>query len=449
MNIVVGVTGGIAAYKSVALVRLLTQHHRVRVVMSDNAHAFIGKMSFLALCDGVHDTLMNEDAERAMGHIELARWADLVVIAPCTANTMARLAHGLCDDLLSTLIHATRAPVWLFCAMNVQMWQHPATQKNAQILTELGYHIGVPDSGVQACGDVGLGRMREPEQILNTINDFLAHAQNTPPNDMIKTAPNLTMPKQGSDDDKQTALTDKSSAHAPQPDNTPILNTDIFADKTLIITAGATIEPIDPVRYLSNHSSGKMGFALANAAAGVFKQVIIIGQKSTLWLDPRVRHVQTTSAKSMLDACQGAIIDPKSTVFIGAAAVADYTLDAVPQKIKKSADTLVLYLHKTVDILANMAQMGLYLVVGFAAETHNALDYATDKLVKKNLDMIALNDVLRDDIGFGSDDNAMTLLFAPKFNLAPAELNKAPKSVIAQKILQHMADLACQITGKS
>ena len=424
-NILLGITGGIAAYKSASFARLLIKNgYDVRVIMTASAQAFITPLTLQALTGNpVHIDLLDETAELGMGHIELAKWADLLIIAPATANTIAKLAMGIADDLLTTVCLATAAPILVAPAMNQQMWQHPSVKLNLQTLTDYDYEIIQPDSGEQACGDIGEGRLPEPEQLLEYVQYFIA-AQITPP---------------------------------------------VLAGKNVTITAGPTIEAIDPVRYLSNHSTGKMGFALAKACRNAGARVtLIVGGKVPLPTPLLVNRIDVLSAEEMLmtarqcasdDICDchdhhhhdhdhphhdhdefgnDIEVEPSSTatdIFIATAAVADYrTRDVVPQKIKKTQDQMALDLVKNPDILATIAkEFPEVFVVGFAAETQDIEKYARGKLDAKNLDMIACNDVSRTDIGFGSDDNAMTVFFRDK--AAGVTLEKASKDKIAEQLV--------------
>ncbi|BAV12266.1 phosphopantothenoylcysteine decarboxylase [Moraxella osloensis] len=430
-NILLGITGGIAAYKSASFARLLIKNgYDVRVIMTASAQAFITPLTLQALTGNpVHIDLLDETAELGMGHIELAKWADLLIIAPATANTIAKLAMGIADDLLTTVCLATTAPILLAPAMNQQMWQHPSVKLNLQTLTDYDYEIIQPASGEQACGDIGEGRLPEPEQLLEYVQYFIAR-QVTP---------------------------------------------QVLAGKNVTITAGPTIEAIDPVRYLSNHSTGKMGFALAKACRNAGARVtLIVGGKVPMPTPLLVNRIDVLSAEEMLmtarqcasgDICDchdhhhhdhdhdhhhhnhhhdhdefgnDIKVEPVSTatdIFIATAAVADYrTRDVVPQKIKKTQDQIALDLVKNPDILATIAkEFPEVFVVGFAAETQDIEKYARGKLDAKNLDMIACNDVSRTDIGFGSDDNAMTVFFRDK--AAGVTLEKASKDKIAEQLV--------------
>lgn len=392
-RIILAITGGIAAYKSAILARLLVKDgFEVRVVMTQGAQQFITPLTLQALTGNeVHTELLDTEAEAGMGHIELAKWADLILIAPASANTLARLAMGMADDLLSTVCLATTAPVLVAPAMNQQMWAHPAVQLNVQTLSDMGYEIIEPDSGVQACGDVGAGRLPEPEVIFRRVINY------------------------------------KAKLMTPQ----------YLAGKKVTITAGPTVEAIDPVRYLSNHSSGKMGFALARACRDAGAEVTLIaGEKVGLTTPLEVNRVDILSANDMLQAATESA-ESGCDIFIATAAVADYrTRDAAPQKIKKTQDEMSLELVKNPDILATISHnYPDMFVVGFAAETQEVEKYARGKLKSKNLDMIACNDVSRKDIGFASDENAMTVFFDDKYQKQPEALDKASKDQIAHQLV--------------
>ncbi|WP_201583962.1 bifunctional phosphopantothenoylcysteine decarboxylase/phosphopantothenate--cysteine ligase CoaBC [Psychrobacter sp. HII-4] len=457
-NIVLAITGGIAAYKSAIFARLLVKAgFDVRVIMTTGAQAFITPLTLQALTGNeVHVSLLDEQAEAGMGHIELAKWADLIIIAPASANTLARLAMGMADDLLTTVCLATSAPVLVAPAMNQQMWAHPAVNLNVQTLRDMNYQIIQPASGEQACGDVGAGRLPEPEQLLDEV--LLFKAMNTTPQ--------------------------------------------LLAGKRVVITAGPTVEAIDPVRYLSNHSSGKMGFALARACVAAGAEVILIaGGKVALPTPLNVTRIDVLSAKDMLIAAQQCVDGTHATlqympeeehehhsehshdhshephddcgcgethehegghthmhdhvtddeprvadIFIATAAVADYrTRDAAPQKIKKTQESMTLDLVKTPDILAtiSLAHPELF-VVGFAAETQDVERYARGKLAAKALDMIACNDVSRADIGFASDDNAMQVFFSERYERDAITLDKTSKDKIAEQLASIIGETIAQ-----
>ncbi|WP_296403767.1 bifunctional phosphopantothenoylcysteine decarboxylase/phosphopantothenate--cysteine ligase CoaBC [Psychrobacter sp.] len=398
-KVILAITGGIAAYKSAILARLLIKEgFEVRVIMTQGAQQFITSLTLQALTGNeVHTELLDTKAEAGMGHIELAKWADLIVIAPASANTLARLAMGMADDLLTTVCLATAAPVMIAPAMNQQMWSHPAVQLNVQTLGDMGYEIIEPDNGVQACGDTGAGRLPEPDMLLREVINFKAR---------------LTVPQ-------------------------------CLTGKKVTITAGPTVEAIDPVRFLSNHSTGKMGFALARACRDAGAEVTLIaGGKVSLMTPLQVKRVDVLSANDMLQAAIRSA-EAGCDIFIATAAVADYrTRDAAPQKIKKTQDEMILNLVKNPDILATISHSyPTMFVMGFAAETQNVEKYAQGKLAAKSLDMIACNDVSRTDIGFASDENAMTVFFADKYQKQPVELKKMSKTNIAEHLINLIGDV--------
>lgn len=395
-KVVIGVSGGIAAYKIPELVRRLKDWGAdVRCVMTQGGQAFITPLTLQAVSGNpVHHDLLDPTAEAAMGHIELAKWADLILIAPASANTLAQLAHGHAGDLLTTICLATAAPVMVAPAMNQQMWAHAAVQDNCATLQRRGVQIIEPASGSQACGDVGAGRMPEPLELRDAI------------------------------------------ASALQP-LTPVL-----AGKHLLITAGPTREAIDPVRYLSNHSSGKMGFALAAAAVQLGARVTLVAGPCQLPTPAHVQRIDVISAAQMLAAVEQQVAD--TDIFIGCAAVADYRpLAVADQKVKKQHDSITLELVKNPDILATVAaRKQPPFTIGFAAETQQVEAYATGKLKTKKLAMIAANDVSDQRIGFNSDDNAIQLFWQDQAGkIQQRTLEKASKSAIAIAILQHAASL--------
>ena len=390
-RIVLGVGGGIAAYKSAELVRRLRdQGAEVRVVMTRAGCEFITPLTLQALSGHpVGLDLLDPAAEAAMGHIELARWADLVLIAPATADLMARLAQGVANDLLTTLVLATDAPVALAPAMNQAMWRDPATQANAQLLEQRGMRLFGPGVGSQACGDTGAGRMLEAEELAQRAADCF-----------------------------QVGLLD---------------------GVRVLITAGPTREAIDPVRYITNHSSGKMGFALAEAAAEAGAQVTLVCGPVHLPTPQRVQRIDVSSARDMLAACEAAM---PCELLIAAAAVADYRPQVVAShKLKKDPtreDGLLLQLVRNPDILATLASRSdRPFSVGFAAETENLLDYASRKLRDKNLDLIVANDVANPSIGFNSEDNAITVIDR---QLQPTAFAQTSKGKIARQLIAFIAD---------
>ncbi|MDZ7854499.1 MAG: bifunctional phosphopantothenoylcysteine decarboxylase/phosphopantothenate--cysteine ligase CoaBC [Halomonas sp.] len=416
-RLLLGISAGIAAYKSAQLARLLTQAGaEVRVVMTEGAQAFITPLTLQALTgEAVRTSLLDPDAEAGMGHIELARWADTILIAPATADLMARLAQGLADDLLTTLCLASEADKVMAPAMNQAMWRHPATQRNARQLAEDGWQLLGPDSGDQACGDVGPGRMLEPETILVAL---------------LSTAP-----------DAAPAIALEAAYSGASHDTSVSQNAAGEADGlTVTITAGPTREPLDPVRYLSNHSSGKMGFALAAAAASLGARVWLISGPVALPTPDGVERTDVESALEMHEVAQRLAAD--SDIFIGCAAVADYRAEsAAEHKIKKveGEESLTLRLVKNPDIIAGVAALPRAqrpLVVGFAAETRDLEAYARDKLTRKGLDMIVANDVSRAGLGFGSDDNAAMLLWREGDGEGSENLALQPKSQLALAVMR-------------
>ena len=407
MNIVLGVAGGIAAYKSPEIVRRLKDAgHDVRVVMTAGAEAFVTPLTFQAVSgEPVHRDLLDETAEAAMGHIELARWADTVLAAPATANLMARLAHGFADDLLTTLCLAAPAPVVLAPAMNQQMWRAPATRANLEALIGRGVRIIGPDAGWQACGDVGPGRMSEPADV---VSGLLARA--------------------GAGSALPDSVSRDADADADGDGETPAP----LAGVRVLVTAGPTREAIDPVRFISNHSSGKMGFAVADAARGLGAEVDLVSGPVSLDPPPGVGFVPVVSAAEMRREVLARA--PGCHVFIAAAAVADYTpVSPASGKLKKEAAPLRLDLRPTPDILAEVAALDdPPFTVGFAAETEDLERHARSKLERKRLDLIAGNRVDGSDLGFDSDRNALLVLWPDG---GRADLPAGPKTLLARQLL--------------
>ena len=364
-QIVVGVCGGIAAYKSPDLVRRLGERdHPVRVVLSRGGGHFITPLTLQAVSGHpVHTDLFDPSAEAAMGHIELARWADLVLVAPATAHFLAKLRQGMADDLLSTLCIATEAPVAVAPAMNRQMWQHPATRDNVAALVRRGVLFLGPGEGDQACGDTGPGRMLEPAAIASQVSDRLRGRG------------------------KLEGL-------------------------GVLVTAGPTREPLDPVRFISNHSSGRMGYALAAAAAGAGARVTLVSGPTAIPTPSRVERVDVMTAAEMCDAVMSRV--PDATILIAAAAVADHRPAVYrDRKIKKNGTRLALALERTPDILAEVARLSRRpFTVGFAAETEDLEANARAKLDAKALDLIAANRVDGPGVGFEAEDNALDVYWA-------------------------------------
>ncbi|WMN87470.1 bifunctional phosphopantothenoylcysteine decarboxylase/phosphopantothenate--cysteine ligase CoaBC [Vibrio parahaemolyticus] len=388
-KILLGISGGIAAYKCAELTRrLIERGAQVRVVMTKAAQEFITPLTMQAVSGHpVSDSLFDPAAEASMGHIELAKWADLVLLAPATSDLIARLSAGMGNDLVTTLVLATDSPVAVSPAMNQQMYSNVATQENIATLTRRGMHIWGPGAGEQACGDVGPGRMLEPMQLVHLCEHFF-------------------QPK-------------------------------LLEGKSVLITAGPTREAIDPVRYISNHSSGKMGFALANAAAQLGARVTLVSGPVSLSTPVGVERINVASAQEMYDAVMSHATNHDA--FISCAAVADYRPeDIASQKLKKTEDNdqMVIKMVKNPDIVASVAAMTdkRPFTVGFAAETNDVETYARGKLVKKNLNMICANDVSVEGQGFNSNNNAITL-FWPEGELA---LALESKEALSFKILEKM-----------
>lgn len=387
-RILLGITGGIAAYKSAELTRRLKDAGAdVRVVMTASACEFITPLTMQALSGNpVHTTLLDPEAEAGMGHIELARWADLILVAPASANAMARLAHGMANDLLTTLCLASPSPVALAPAMNQQMWADTATQRNLLMLQEKGYHLIGPASGLQACGDVGPGRMMEPADIAQGAAE--------------------------------------------------IFDFQLLTGRHLLLTAGPTREAIDPVRYITNKSSGKMGFALAEAAAEAGARVTLIAGPVSLPTPARVSRIDVVRADEMYQATLK-VVEEGCDIFIATAAVADYRpMVTADHKIKKSTEEVHLTLVKNPDIVAAVAaHQQRPFTVGFAAETRDVVHYAQGKLENKKLDMIATNDVSGENVGFNSENNALTVIWPGGHKVLPL----ASKRQIAKQLIELIA----------
>ncbi|MDN3475429.1 bifunctional phosphopantothenoylcysteine decarboxylase/phosphopantothenate--cysteine ligase CoaBC [Pseudoalteromonas sp. APC 3355] len=387
-KIVLGITGGIAAYKCAELVRRLKDAGcEVKVVMTESAKHFITPLTMQAVSgETVSDSLLDPSAEASMGHIEFAKWADLILVAPATCNIIAKMAAGIADDLLTTLLLATPAKVAVAPAMNQQMYAHAATQANLATLKARNVLIWGPGKGEQACGDIGAGRMLEPHELVALC----------------------------------------TAKEHPQ----------LLAGKTITITAGPTREPLDPVRFISNHSSGKMGYALAEAALQFGAKVNLISGPVTIKAPTGVNLINIESAEELLT--ESLTYAPQSDAFIGCAAVADYrAANIATQKMKKQGDELTLTLTKNPDVIAaiaNLTQNRPY-TVGFAAETQNVESYAKGKLQNKNLDMICANDVSKSGLGFNSDHNALTLYWHNE----QLELPTTSKVEIARKVIEQLA----------
>ncbi len=397
-KILLGISGGIAAYKTPELVRRLKdQGADVRVVMTEGAKAFITPLTLQAVsANAVSDSLLDTQAELAMGHIELAKWADFILIAPATADLIAKIALGMANDLLTTLCLATAAPIAIAPAMNQQMWHNQATQNNIKTLMSYRYSIFGPGAGEQACGDIGLGRMLDVPELVTLTCEQIAK----------------TMPDANSSEQKP------------------------LSGQHWLITAGPTREAIDPVRYISNHSSGKMGFAIARAAQELGAEVTIISGPVNLSTPESCQKISVTSATEMHQ--QALEHAPAADVFVACAAVADYRIDHIAsEKIKKSQDTMQLNLIKNPDIVADVAALANKpFTVGFAAETQDVEHYARDKLARKKLDMIAANNVAAAGQGFNSEDNALTVFTATDEKVLPL----MSKNELAKQLVQHIQD---------
>ena len=388
-KLLLGVSGGIAAYKAAELARLFVKAGwQVQVVMTRHATEFVTPLTFQALTGReTRGALFDPQHEAAMGHIELARWPDAIVIAPASSNTLARLAHGLADDLLSPLCLASDKPIFVAPAMNRLMWSHAATQSNLTLLRQRGVTQLGPDAGSQACGETGEGRLLEPVQIFEAVQ----------------------------------------SALQPQKDLTGL---------HAVITAGPTREPLDPVRFMTNRSSGKQGYAVADALLARGAKVTLISGPTNLPTPSGATRIDVETAEQMLGMSLAAATE--ADVFIGTAAVADYRAETIaPEKLKKSGESMTLVLSRNPDILAQVraAQPSLFMV-GFAAETEQLETHAREKLAKKKLDLIAANWV-GDGKAFDTDDNALQLFW----NGGEAEIASAPKADVAKALVAQLIHL--------
>ena len=397
-RILLGISGGIAAYKCAELTRRLIEHGaEVRVVMTNAAKEFITPLTMQAVSGHpVADSLLDPAAEASMGHIELAKWADIVLLAPATADLIARMAAGMGNDLLSTLVLATDSPIAVSPAMNQQMYANLATQENIATLSRRGMHIWGPAAGQQACGDVGMGRMLEPMELVHLCESFF-------------------QPK-------------------------------VLEGKSLLITAGPTREALDPVRYISNHSSGKMGFAIAEAAAQLGAKVTLISGPVSLATPANVERIDIESADEMHSAVMSKA--SSHSLFIACAAVADFRPSQVAtQKMKKTADEddMTISMVKNPDIVASVAAMTEQrpFTVGFAAETQDVEKYARGKLERKNLDMICANDVSIQGQGFNSDNNALHLYWKGGDKALPLTAKSELGKAIMLEIVEMLETIRC------
>ena len=388
-NILLGISGGIAAYKSAELVRELVRNHaNVRVVMTRSAKEFVTPLTFQALSGNtvLSDEFEQAEAVNGMDHIALARWADAILIAPASANTIAKLTHGGADDLLSTTCLATQAPIALAPAMNQAMWSNHATQDNVEILEKRGLLFFGPATGSQACGEVGEGRMFEPHQLLLSLSN--------------------------------------------------LFNTGELTGLNVMVTAGPTQEPIDPVRFISNRSSGRMGYALAEAAHDAGAIVQLVSGPVSLQQPKDIKYIRVTTAQDMFNAVQNNI--EAQQIFISCAAVADYRpVTKQPEKIKKLHDDLSVELVRNPDIITEVSKSKHKpFVVGFAAETRELEKYAIQKLQRKRLDMIAGNDVSDNNIGFDSEENALEVYWPG----GHCSLERDTKTKIARRLISLIAE---------
>lgn len=407
-RILLALSGGIAAYKSADLARRFTKAGcDVQVVMTDSALRFIGAQTFQALTGKpVRSSLWDEAAEAAMGHIELARWPDAIVIAPATANTLAKITHGFADDLLTTLVLATDRPIFVAPAMNRLMWANAATQANMATLRSRGFRVIGPGSGAQACGEVGEGRVAEPEEVASVVLAALA------------------------------------AGAAAKVVEGPL------SGRRAVVTAGPTREPIDPVRFITNRSSGKQGYAVAESLRALGADVTLVSGPVNLPAPAGIRRVNCETAQQMLDATLAACAD--ADILVGTAAVADYRpVEVAGQKIKKKTETLDLALTKNADILTEVraAQPELF-IVGFAAETEKLAEHARGKLERKKLNLIAANWV-GDGRAFDRDDNALTVYWADgELAIGPAEKTEIAKQ-LAGLIAERHAAFAAAATARA
>lgn len=388
-KVVLGVSGGIAAYKACDLTSKLTQQGAdVRVIMTENAMKFVSPLTFQALSrnEVYYDTFDEKDVKK-IAHIELADWADFILIAPATANMISKMAYGIADDMLTTMLLAARTPIYLAPAMNVHMYDHPAIVDNMHKLVERGHHFIEPGAGYLACGYVGKGRLEEPMTIIQTIQEHMQQAK-------------------------------------------------LFTGKKILVTAGPTREEIDPVRFFSNRSTGKMGFAIAEAAANFGAQVTLVAGPTDLNIQhPNIKRVDVITAEEMYDAVWDYY--EKTDIVIKAAAVADYRpKERFKDKVKKQDGEMVIEMERTKDILQSLGDNKKdQFLVGFAAETKDALQYGKGKLEKKHLDAIVINNVADAGAGFGHDTNIVTYV---NKDLQAENLPLALKEDIAETLLQYI-----------
>ncbi|WP_289355013.1 bifunctional phosphopantothenoylcysteine decarboxylase/phosphopantothenate--cysteine ligase CoaBC [Paenibacillus sp. S-12] len=416
-TIVLGVTGGIAAYKAAALCSKLKQEGaEVHVIMTKSATEFITELTFQTLSRQLvyTDTFDERDAS-VVSHIDLADRADLVLVAPATANVIGKMAHGLADDMLTTTLLATTAPVIVAPAMNVHMYTHPAVQNNMSILRERGVQFIEPEEGLLACGYTGKGRMAEPEHIIEQLKQWMASNALSVESSLNSSTVSAALNRLGG--------TPEAAAQEEQ----------LLYGKKVLVTAGGTVERIDPVRYITNDSSGKMGFSIAEAARNMGAQVIVVAGQTQVCPPDGVTLVRVESAQDMYEAVMSRY--PEIDLVVKTAAVADYRpVNRAPQKLKKTGERLVIELERNPDILEELGrQKSKQFLVGFAAETEHVDQHAADKLRRKRLDLIVANDVSRSEGGFGSDNNEVSIYDAEGL------VERVPlmaKSGVAKRILQ-------------
>nr|WP_276531335.1 bifunctional phosphopantothenoylcysteine decarboxylase/phosphopantothenate--cysteine ligase CoaBC [Fictibacillus nanhaiensis] len=395
-KVLLAVTGGIAAYKAATVASKLYQSgYEVKVILTESAQKFITPLTFQTLTRQVvfTDTFEEKDPS-VVSHIEIADWADLVLIAPATANAIGKLANGIADDMLTTTLLATKADVLIAPAMNVNMFNHPAVKKNMETLASYGWRFIEPNEGLLACGWIGKGRLAEPEELIDSVHAYFQEKN------------------------EESSLT--------------------LSGKKVMVTAGPTREELDPVRYFTNHSSGKMGYAIAAAAKKLGADVTLVTGPTSLEVPSGIKVERVTSAKEMFD--QALSLYAEQDVVIKCAAVADYTPVTVhSNKFKKKNDTWTIELKKTDDILQALGDRKEHqILVGFAAETENLEDYAKDKLKRKNLDMVVGNDVSKEGSGFGSDTNEIIMI---KKDGSVCPLPILSKEKAAREILEEVMDM--------
>jgi phosphopantothenoylcysteine decarboxylase / phosphopantothenate---cysteine ligase len=395
-KVLLAVTGGIAAYKAATVASKLYQSgYEVKVILTESAQKFITPLTFQTLTrQAVFTDTFEEKDPSVVSHIEIADWADLVLIAPATANAIGKLANGIADDMLTTTLLATKADVLIAPAMNVNMFNHPAVKKNMETLASYGWRFIEPNEGLLACGWIGKGRLAEPEELLDSVHVYFQEKN------------------------EESSLT--------------------LSGKKVMVTAGPTREELDPVRYFTNHSSGKMGYAIAAAAKKLGADVTLVTGPTSLEVPSGIKVERVTSAKEMFD--QALSLYTEQDVVIKCAAVADYTPVTVhSNKFKKKNDTWAIELKKTDDILQALGERKEHqILVGFAAETENLEDYAKDKLKRKNLDMVVGNDVSKEGSGFGSDTNEIIMI---KKDGSVRPLPILSKEKAAREILEEVMDM--------